>query len=93
MTVGKPFFIFPDRNNIEKINCTFEELKIVVRAAEALFIGFMSYYLLKYTDVPFQNRDELLQSKYDYYHPVFGRIQWLKENLTVLNDIKIKYKK
>ncbi len=77
--------------DIEKITCSFEELAIVIRAAEALFISFMSYYLLMNTNVPFVKRDELLQNKYDYFHPVFGRIEWLKKNLTALNNSKIKF--
>lgn len=77
-------------SDIQNLQCSYEQLVIVEQAAEALFVSLMSYYLLKYTDIPFIDKEQILKSKYEFFHPFFGQIIKFKDNLDALKNIKIR---
>ncbi|OAA91282.1 hypothetical protein [Clostridium ljungdahlii] len=80
-------FIHADIKNIEY---TYEQLTIIQNAAYALLVSVISYYILKQTDLPFKDKEQISGESYKYNHPFLGEVLSLKSNLEALANINEK---
>ncbi|SHH12858.1 hypothetical protein [Desulfosporosinus lacus] len=63
-----------------------EQISVIMEATEALLVSTISYYVLTQTNIPFKNKD-LILNNYHFEHPFFGQYIQQREKLEKLKQI------